>query len=64
MLDDKPGQLAKLFTEIGEIGVNIEDLALEHSPGAQVGLAEIYVLPETELHLINALTERSWRIAG
>ncbi|MFM5904366.1 MAG: prephenate dehydrogenase [Microbacteriaceae bacterium] len=64
MLDDKPGQLAKLFTEIGEIGVNIEDLALEHSPGAQVGLAEIFVLPEAELHLINALTERSWRIAG
>lgn len=64
MIDDKPGQLAKLLTEIGEIGVNVEDLKLEHSPGAQVGLPEIYVVPEAELRLVNALTERGWRIAG
>ena len=46
MVDDRPGELARLLTEIGEIGVNLEDLRLEHSPGAQVGLAEIAVLPE------------------
>lgn len=64
MIDDKPGQLARLLTEIGEVGVNIEDLKLEHSPGAQVGLPELYVLPEAEGKLIQALTERGWRIAG
>src|SRR5690606_28813405 len=37
MVDDAPGELARLLTEIGEIGVNLEDLRLEHSPGAQIG---------------------------
>ena len=37
---------ARLFGEIGELGVNIEDLRLEHSPGAQFGLAEIASIPE------------------
>ncbi len=64
MIDDKPGQLAKLLTEIGEIAINIEDLSLEHSPGAQIGLVELSVLPNVEAKLIDALNQRGWRIAG
>jgi len=64
MIDDKPGQLAKLLTEIGEIGINLEDLKLEHSPGAQIGLVELYVLPEVEKTLAEALADRNWRISG
>ncbi|MDQ1544618.1 MAG: prephenate dehydrogenase, partial [Actinomycetota bacterium] len=64
MVDDKPGELARLLTEIGDAGVNMEDLRLEHSPGAQVGLAEISVLPEVEQHLIDELQARGWKIAG
>ena len=59
-----PGQLARLLAEIGEIGVNLEDLRLEHSPGAQVGLAEISVLPEAVERLTDELAARGWRIAG
>jgi hypothetical protein len=33
MVEDRPGELARLLAEIGEIGVNLEDLRLEHSPG-------------------------------
>ena len=44
---------ARLLTEIGELGVNIEDLRLEHSPGAQFGLAEIAVLPEAAHALVD-----------
>ena len=51
-VDDTPGELARLLTEIGELGVNMEDLRLEHSPGAQIGLAEIAVLPEVEQRLV------------
>jgi prephenate dehydrogenase len=43
--------------------VNMEDLRLEHSPGAPIGLAEISVLPEAEDHLITELEARGWRIA-
>lgn len=64
MIDDKPGQMARLLTEIGEIGVNLEDLKLEHSPGAQIGLTELFVLPEVEGKLIESLSARGWRIAG
>jgi prephenate dehydrogenase len=63
-VDDTPGQLARLFAEIGEAGVNIEDLRLEHSPGAQIGLAEISVLPEVEQRLVRELDALGWKIAG
>ena len=64
MVVDKPGELARLLTEIGELGVNMEDLRLEHSPGAQFGLAEIAVLPEVEKKLVAQLEARDWKIAG
>lgn len=64
MVDDAPGQLARLLHEIGEVGVNLEDLRLEHSPGAQIGLAEISVLPEVVGRLTEELAARGWRIAG
>jgi prephenate dehydrogenase len=63
-IDDTPGQLARLFAEIGEAGINIEDLRLEHSPGAQIGLAEISVLPEVEQRLVQELETLGWKIAG
>lgn len=64
MVDDRPGELARLLAEVGEIGVNLEDLRLEHSPGRQVGLAEIAVLPEAADRLTTELAARGWRIAG
>ncbi|WP_448809689.1 prephenate dehydrogenase [Agromyces bauzanensis] len=64
MVDDRPGQLAQLFNDVGDAGVNLEDLRLEHSPGAQVGLAEIFVLPEVAERLTDELAVRGWRIAG
>jgi prephenate dehydrogenase len=64
MVDDTPGQLARLFNEIGEVGVNLEDLRLEHSPGAQIGLAEISILPEAVNRLTSELAARGWRIVG
>jgi prephenate dehydrogenase len=62
-VDDTPGQLARLLTEIGEEGVNLEDFRLEHSPGAQVGFAEIDVLPESAHRLAEALEARGWTLA-
>lgn len=64
MVDDTPGQLGRLFGELGELGVNVEDLRLEHSPGAQFGLAEISVAPAALHGAVVGLQERGWRIAG
>lgn len=64
MVDDTPGQLGRLFGELGELGVNVEDLRLEHSPGAQFGLAEISVVPTAAGPAVAGLEERGWKIAS
>lgn len=64
MVDDRPGQIAHLLNDIGDLGVNLEDLRLEHSPGAELGLAEISVVPEAVSRLTEELAARGWRIAG
>lgn len=64
MVDDTPGQLGRLFGELGELGVNVEDLRLEHSPGAQFGLAEISVVPGVVRHAEEGLAARGWKIAS
>jgi prephenate dehydrogenase len=61
LIDDTPGQLGRLLTELGELGINMEDLRLEHSPGAQIGFAEIAVLPEVAERAVADLVERGWR---
>jgi prephenate dehydrogenase len=61
-IDDKPGELARLLTEIGEEGVNMEDLRLEHSPETRVGFAEISVVPEAAHPLAAALEKRGWTL--
>ena len=62
VIEDAPGALAALLTFIGEIGVNLEDINLEHSPGAPIGLVEMQVLPEVAGHLSEQLTENGWRL--
>lgn len=62
LVDDKPGQIAKLLTEIGEIGVNLEDLRLDHSAGVQVGMVELSVLPARRVALVEELTARGWKV--
>jgi prephenate dehydrogenase len=49
---------------MGEVGVNLEDLHLEHSPGQPVGLAELSVLPSARPVLEQALAERGWSMPG
>lgn len=62
LVDDKRGQLAQLLTEIDEIGVNVEDLRLDHSAGVQVGMVELSVLPTKRVALVEELTTRGWKV--
>lgn len=63
LVDDKPGQLARLLNEIGDLKINIEDLRLEHAEGAQVGIVELAVLPHAAAQLVSELSARGWRVA-
>jgi prephenate dehydrogenase len=62
LVPDTPGSLGALLTLVGEVGVNLEDLAIEHAAGRPVGIAGISVLPEVADHLERELTERGWKV--
>lgn len=64
VVDDRPGEVARLLTEIGEEGVNMEDLRLDHGLGLPFGLAEVSVLPSAAGPLTEALQARGWQIHG
>ncbi len=61
LVPDRPGELGRLFSDVGDAGVNIEDFAMEHSPGQSAGLAMLSVLPYSAQGLEAALHERGWR---
>jgi prephenate dehydrogenase len=57
---DHPGELARLFADAGEIGVNIEDVHIDHDPGRPVGLVELVVDESRAEHLLGSLESRGW----
>lgn len=64
VVDDRPGQLARLFADAGAAGVNVEDVRIDHSPGQPLGLVELDVRPGSETTLERALAERGWTVHG
>lgn len=64
LIPDEPGQLGRLFADIGEIGTNIEEFHLDHGLGQAFGLAEVDVVPGAATALEEALSQRGWRLHG
>ncbi|TMR98127.1 prephenate dehydrogenase [Nonomuraea basaltis] len=62
VIGDRPGQLARLFLVCDEVGVNVEDVRLEHAPGLPLGIAELSVQPDAVVPLTDALRERGWQV--
>ncbi|WP_406446575.1 prephenate dehydrogenase [Streptomyces sp. NBC_01613] len=62
LIDDQPGQLARIFADAGRAGVNVEDVRIEHATGQQAGLVQLMVEPQTAPVLTAALRERGWAI--
>lgn len=62
LIDDQPGQLARIFADAGQAGVNIEDVRIEHATGQQAGLVQLMVEPKSAVVLSSALRERGWAI--
>lgn len=46
-LDDKPGELARLFTVAAQANVNLEDVRIDHSLGHPTGLVELTLAPSS-----------------
>ena len=64
LIPDEPGQLGRLFADIGTIGTNIEEFHLDHGLGQPFGLAEVDVVPAAAAGLATALADRGWRLHG
>ncbi|MEU2880432.1 prephenate dehydrogenase dimerization domain-containing protein, partial [Streptomyces sp. NPDC007070] len=62
LIDDQPGQLARIFADAGLAGVNIEDVRIEHATGQQAGLVQLLVEPKAAPVLTAALRERGWSV--
>lgn len=64
VLPDRPGQLARLFHDADGAGVNVEDVSIEHSPGAPVGVVELSVRPDQRDALVAGLRAAGWDLPG
>lgn len=61
-VDDTPGNLSRLFGDIGDLGVNVEDVRIDHATGVKLGSVELSVVPAHAHVLIQGLSENGWRL--
>lgn len=55
IIKDEPGELARVFTAAGDLGVNLEDVRIDHVLGKPSGLVELSVRPESTARLVDGL---------
>ncbi len=63
LIPDEPGTLGRLFADVGDEGVNIEDVRMEHAVGRLVGVVELLVEPAEVEPLRTGLTARGWNVS-
>jgi len=64
VVDDRPGQLAAVFADTDRIGVNVEDVRIEHRPGQPVGALQLDVLAGHGATLQDGLQQQGWTVHG
>ena len=64
IVPDEPGQLLRLLSDVTALDVNVEDIAIEHSPRQPVGLTTVFILPGRADELTAALLAHGWEIAA
>ena len=62
VIDDKPGQLAAIFNECSTLGVNVEDLIIEHSPGQLSALITLALSAVDARKLSDHLGSIGWNV--
>lgn len=61
-LPDTPGSLTRLFRDVGALGVNVEDLDIDHDPVRQVGYLSISVMAEQVEELTKSIQAVGWTV--
>ncbi|MEO6714947.1 MAG: prephenate dehydrogenase/arogenate dehydrogenase family protein [Mycobacteriales bacterium] len=60
VLQDRPGELARLFAVAGDAGVNIEDVSIDHAADHPVGLVILDVADQGADTLSDAVRQAGW----
>lgn len=63
-IPDTPGALGRLFADVGEAGVNVEDIAIEHDQARQIGYLALSVSPPLAPALRAAMLSGGWSVAS
>lgn len=63
-VEDKPGELARLFAVAAAAQVNLEDVRIDHSLGRMTGLVELTVAPGSATALTAALDSAGFKVVG
>jgi prephenate dehydrogenase len=59
---DAPGELAAVLRALGDAGINVEDVRVEHEPGRARGLVELDVRDDAAPALIACMQEAGWEV--
>jgi prephenate dehydrogenase len=61
-IPDAPGALGRLFALVGDAGVNVEDISIEHDQVRQVGYLALAVSPGQAPALREAISREGWTV--
>jgi prephenate dehydrogenase len=59
---DAPGELASVLRTLGDAGINLEDVRVEHEPGRARGVVELDVREDAASKLIAVMQEAGWEV--
>ncbi|MFC5657256.1 prephenate dehydrogenase [Streptomyces nogalater] len=62
LIGDQPGELARLLGTVAELGVNVEEVAIDHAPADRSGLVELLVGPASSVRLAQRLADHGWTV--
>ena len=62
IIEDRPGQLAKIFDACALVGANVEDLSIEHTPGQESGLVTLALSKADSERVFEQLSLDGWKV--
>ena len=62
VIEDKPGQLARIFDACAAVAANVEDLAIEHTPGQESGLVTLALSRDDSQKVFEQLQSDGWKV--
>ncbi|CAH9413674.1 prephenate dehydrogenase [Streptomyces globisporus] len=62
LIGDQPGELASLLATVADLGINVEEVTIDHSPEDRSGLVELLVDTGSTVRMEQRLIEYGWRV--